>query len=321
MTASIPAAENDGPAPNTAEIISDTRDPPRRSRLARIKSKLKLRRRFTAADLTSFQWTHILFLLNITAITLWSLLLASCTPSLRSIALLTLSYKPSPTPSPSPLQSNPDLVATFLSLTSTPANATVRLRAIAVGFTSTCLHLAPDAWTCGPDLSAVAADLAAGSDPLNLLWVVEQYRTGIAWYGLIIVAMVLTGIATVLLALGILRSEDEAGDASENGSRASSSARSVKRPWSEAFARPIFALMGLAFLVSFISAVWQHMASAATLTLVTALTYDTVEGSVGGTAMAFAWVGALLALSSVLGTLLSIVSRRIIDDYERSRDD
>ncbi|KAK0705584.1 Ca2+ regulator and membrane fusion protein Fig1-domain-containing protein [Lasiosphaeris hirsuta] len=324
MAASVVTVEADGPSPNDVEVISVPPSPPR-SRLARMRSKLRLRGRFTASDLTTFKWTHILFLLNTTAIILWSVLLAGCrTPSLHNLALLTLSYNPAPSPSPSPLQPNPSLSGALLAL-ATPSNAT-RLRAIAVGFTATCAHLPPDAWTCGADLSATTVTLPADSDPLNLLWIAEQYRTGIAWYGLTIIAIALTGIATTLLTLGILWTPDadNRSGSDEGGSRASSGSERrfpTKRPWAEVFARPIFVLMGLAFLVSFISAIWQHMASAATLTLVTALTYDTVEGGVGGAAMALAWVGALLALVSVLGTLLSILSRQMIDEIDTRSND
>ncbi len=60
------------------------------------------------------------------------------------------------------------------------------IREINVGFTSACVKLTTGPWLCGTDLTELVVDLkrTPGSDPLNILWLAENFRTGILWYGL-----------------------------------------------------------------------------------------------------------------------------------------
>lgn len=72
-------------------------------------------------------------------------------------------------------------------------------------------------------------------------------------------------------------------------------------------------LYSLSFLLSFITVLWQHLGSAATYTLVKTLTYDTIDASVGASAMALGWVGVGCSGVTALGLLILILSIRVLD--------
>jgi hypothetical protein len=67
-------------------------------------------------------------------------------------------------------------------------------------------------------------------------------------------------------------------------------------------------LILVAALFSLVAALWQHLSSAATATMVNTLTYGAVSGTVGAGAMALAWVATGVLFVPVIGLLMMIMS-------------
>ena len=67
-------------------------------------------------------------------------------------------------------------------------------------------------------------------------------------------------------------------------------------------------LVAIASGFMFVSMLWQHIASAAAVSMVSTLTYGSVEGHVGAAATTLGWVAVLLQLVSCAGLIIMILS-------------
>jgi hypothetical protein len=73
-----------------------------------------------------------------------------------------------------------------------------------------------------------------------------------------------------------------------------------------------FSINSLAFLLSFITVLWQHLGTATTYALAKALSYDIIDFSVGAGAMALGWVGVGCSGFIVICLLVMIQSNRVM---------
>lgn len=118
------------------------------------------------------------------------------------------------------------------------------------------------------------------------------------------VAIIFTFVGILLLATFPSWHEEEDSDGS---------IREIKPFPSRAVSKTAVGLFALAFLLSFITVLWQHLGSAATYTLVKTLTYDTIDASVGAGAMALGWVGVGCTGVVTIGLLIMLLSIRIMN--------
>lgn len=73
------------------------------------------------------------------------------------------------------------------------------------------------------------------------------------------------------------------------------------------------AASGLAMVFLLVSALWQHVAAAATLSVARSVTHDQLNGSVGAAATALVWLTFGLSVLPFLGLLIMAWSIHILD--------
>ncbi|KAI1379354.1 Ca2+ regulator and membrane fusion protein Fig1-domain-containing protein [Hypoxylon crocopeplum] len=250
---------------------------------------------------------HILMILDVWAIILWSILLAGCSSSngLRNVYLFSISYKAkTATPLTDPLQVNPNIGETFTDALSR-SNSTIQQ--INLSHMGMCIQLISSTWICASNAEDLVSDLkgATQSDPFNLVWAADKFRNESIFYPLIFVAIIFAFISILLLATfpGWYTVED-----SEGGSDTE-----IKPFPSRPVSRAALALSFLAALCSFVSVFWQHIASACASTLFQALTYNTIEVHVGAAAMACGWLGFVIICASTLGLYILVLSVKSLE--------
>jgi hypothetical protein len=75
--------------------------------------------------------------------------------------------------------------------------------------------------------------------------------------------------------------------------------------------------LGFIFIASillFVSVFWQHIGSASSASMARNLAYGTVNGRVGGTAMACGWASVLLCFVVATGLLIMILAVRVLTE-------
>lgn len=133
---------------------------------------------------------------------------------------------------------------------------------------------------------------ATDADPLNLLWAAKQFHDGTIFSGLIFISIIFSCASFLLLTTfpGWILDEDSMG-----------SEREVKLFTSRPVCLVALACTAIAAIFSFISALWQHLSAAATISIVKAFGYGYVNGHVGTIAMVFGWGGIALMAVTMLG--------------------
>lgn len=98
----------------------------------------------------------------------------------------------------------------------------------------------------------------------------------------------------------------------------SGSEREVKPFPSRPVSYAVFYALAIAFAFGFVSALWQHINSSSTASMVETLTYGVVSGHVGPAAMALGWIAVGLIGIAALGMIVMIMSisliRKLTDD-------
>ncbi|KAK4446783.1 Ca2+ regulator and membrane fusion protein Fig1-domain-containing protein [Podospora aff. communis PSN243] len=249
---------------------------------------------------------HVLMIIALSAITLWSILLAGCTSySLKDISLFSLSYRQDAdiAPSGNPLQLNPNVGDTFAGLMRKSSSTIIQQ--VNVGFMAICLKLHAGTWICGTSAQDMVNGLAGGAatDPLNLIYVAETARSRVLFFGLLFVAIIFNFFGIILLATFPGWHKEEDSDGSE---------REVKPFPSRPVSMWALGFFSFALLLSFVTVLWQHLASAAAYTLAKTLTYDTIDASVGAGAMVLGWIGVGCSGVVTLGLLIMVLSIRIL---------
>ncbi|KAK3309263.1 Ca2+ regulator and membrane fusion protein Fig1-domain-containing protein [Chaetomium strumarium] len=223
---------------------------------------------------------HGLELLLVISIILLSILLVGCTTeSMKDIYLLSLSYTGT-----EPTTTDTTIITANVSSCMTLAAASKTLLTVRVGYFGYCI-VDNGVTSCSSDAGSLATLLRQtnSSDPLNMLYMVKSFHD-----------------QTIFSALPYLTRPGTASD--------SDSEREVKPfPW-KAVSWLAWFMTLVATLFSLVAALWQHLSSAATATMVNTLTYGTVSGTVGAGAMAFAWIATGVLFIAVIGLLLMIMS-------------
>ncbi|KAK4232886.1 Ca2+ regulator and membrane fusion protein Fig1-domain-containing protein, partial [Achaetomium macrosporum] len=150
------------------------------------------------------------------------------------------------------------------------------------------------------DALAILIQETNSNDPLNMLYMAKSFHDQTIFSGLIFISIVITVLCLPILSTFHRWQPQTASD--------SESEREVKPfPW-KPVSRAALILTFVAALFSLVAALWQHLSSAATSTMVSTLTYGTVSGTVGAGAMAFAWIATGVLFIAVIGLFLMILS-------------
>lgn len=81
--------------------------------------------------------------------------------------------------------------------------------------------------------------------------------------------------------------------------------------------------LGLAFIASlltFMSVLWQHIASSTASVMSGSLSYGAVDGHIGTTAMVLGWAGVFLSIFILIVLLLVILSLRFLSETFEDTD-
>ncbi|KAJ5728019.1 hypothetical protein N7493_004349 [Penicillium malachiteum] len=165
-------------------------------------------------------------------------------------------------------------------------------------------------WVCSTSASSLAnivklsSSAADGTrDPLNLIYIANSFKEDIVFNGLLFIVVAAAAICFLMLATfpGWHESPDEDGSSVEI------------RPFpSRQVSRAALAAAALGFSFGLMSALWQHINSAAAASMAEKLSYGQITGHVGPAAMAFGWIGVALIGAVSLGLQVMIVSINLI---------
>jgi len=256
------------------------------------------------------EYHHALMGLSAIAIIFFSILLAGCTSSsMSNVYLMSLSYSNSTVPMTSmdPVQVTPNVSNTFANLTS--SNATLQVR---VGYMAMCLQVPSREWTCSKNAETLANvvrgfNLASGgnNDPLNLIWIANNFKEHI-----VIDELIYTSIPLLLFIILILASfpgwhDEEDEDGIE---------RAVKPFPSKILRNIALGLALIASLLTFMSVLWQHIASSTASVMSGSLSYGAVDGHIGTTAIVLGWAGVFLSIFIFIALLLMILNIRFLSE-------
>lgn len=151
------------------------------------------------------------------------------------------------------------------------------------------------------------ADVVHGTkaDPLDLLHAAKHFHDGTIFSGLVFISIIMSSVSFFLLATfpGWHEEVDSVG-----------SDREVKSFPSRSISILALACVTVASVFSVISALWQHLSAAATVSMVKAFGHGYARGHVGTTAMVFGWGGMALLSLTMMGLLLMIISIRVLAD-------
>ncbi|PKX95432.1 Fig1 domain-containing protein [Aspergillus novofumigatus IBT 16806] len=252
-------------------------------------------------------------------ITLLSILLAGCTSSngLSNVYLVSLQYKNASTSSLSPndpVLVNPGIAEKVYSVSH--GNSTIR--EVRAGYMGLCLTLSNGARLCSGSAAALASLVKAegiqgndtgAADPLNLIWIAQNFKEKIVFDGLIFITVVLTFLCFILLATFPGWHEEVGEDGSE---------REVRPFPSWTIMQVVLVLSVLGFMFGLVSIFWQHVNSSAAGTMSESLTYGAIEGHVGTAAMIIGWAAVVclgIVALALLTMILSIqILRKLTDD-------
>ncbi|KAK4097672.1 hypothetical protein N658DRAFT_561616 [Parathielavia hyrcaniae] len=196
---------------------------------------------------------------------------------------------------------NPNVSSAMIELAGNGTALQVR-----VGYFGYCLTVGA-ATFCSTDADSLAALLQGigWSDPLNLLYVAKSFRDNTIFSGLIFICIILGAFCVALLSTFPNEHTEQGFD--------SDSERVVKPFPSRTVSRLALFLVLAASIFALIAALWQHLSSAATSTMVGTLMYGTVSGQTGTGAMALGWVGTALLVVVMIGLLIMILSIRVLE--------
>ncbi|GFF22893.1 hypothetical protein IFM51744_04099 [Aspergillus udagawae] len=254
---------------------------------------------------------HVIMVVCSITIILLSILLAGCTSSngLSNVYLVSLQYRNASTSVPDdPVLVNPGIAEKVYNVSH--GNSTIR--EVRAGYMGLCLTLSNGAQLCSGSASALASMVKAegmqgndtgAADPLNIIWIAQNFKEKIVFDGLIFIAVILTFLCFILLATFPGWHEE----IDENGSE-----REVKPFPSRPVSQAALGLSALGFMFGLVSILWQHINSSAAGTMSESLTYGAIEGHVGTAAMILGWAAVVCLGIVSLALLIMILSIRML---------
>ncbi|KAJ6442165.1 Ca2+ regulator and membrane fusion protein fig1 domain-containing protein [Purpureocillium lavendulum] len=258
---------------------------------------------------------HLRQLLLAAAVVLPSLLLGACTTNLGSfkeIYLLSFSYRGG---SPDNSTSAGELAQLFNGI-----NATSSIREVRTGYLGLCATADSVSWLCASSASGLASDLnsTGHTDPLNLLWVADEFRAQAVTPIFTFMAAILTflvftigmvypvasdtsGVSLKAKLTDFIRVPDFLTPEKKGGKAGSASIWSRIRTSIRKDATSIsLFFMVFATATAFTVAIWQHLAAACSTALADELTFGAIVGRIGSTATAISWLGFVCAAAGMV---------------------
>ncbi|KEZ40374.1 Uncharacterized protein SAPIO_CDS8228 [Scedosporium apiospermum] len=174
---------------------------------------------------------------------------------------------------------------------------------VRVSYFGFCLMLNSSLSACSNDIGALQQSVD-GHDPLNLMWMAKKFHDETIFSGLIFIAIIFA-FACVCLLLVSFPSWHREYDSDD-------SEIEVKPFPSRQIVQASLGIVSIAALLGLISALWQHLSTAATTVMVKTLTYNSVVGHVGTAAMVLGWVGAAIFVVVALGIVLIMMSLKVL---------
>ena len=272
-----------------------------------------------------------------------AILIAGCSSgNLSSVYLLSLEYKDTSSLalSASTIVST-EIAHAVQNVTHSGDEPTLQVRA---GYMGLCIMLNAGEWICSTNAKSLTNIVKLSSratngtrDPLNLIYIANSFKEDIVFDGLLLVLILnlspnnlfkliqLLIISTlelfrfIVIVVAILcfvmlstfpgwhEEVDEAGSTVE------------VRPFpSRLVSQAAMVALAVGFAFGIISALWQHISTAAAASMAEKLSYGQINGHVGPAAMALGWIGVALIGVVALGLLVMILSinliRRLTDD-------
>ncbi|KAJ5152924.1 uncharacterized protein N7482_009402 [Penicillium canariense] len=241
---------------------------------------------------------------------LTALLIAGCSSgNLSNVFLLSLRYKDTS----SLALSDPTIVNTGIAhavqnVTQSGDEPILEVRA---GYMGLCIMLNDGEWICSTSATSLTniVKLSSSStngtrDPLNLIYIANSFKDDIVFDGLLFIVVAVAVFCFVMLSTfpGWHEEVDDGGSAVE-----------VKPFPSRQVSHAALGASAVGFAFGLISALWQHINSAAAASMAEKLSYGQITGHVGPAAMAFGWIGVVLIGVETLGLLVMIMSIKIIE--------
>ncbi|KAF7122253.1 hypothetical protein CNMCM5793_000210 [Aspergillus hiratsukae] len=255
--------------------------------------------------------TTYLVVMNLNNLARLTILLAGCTSSngLSNVYLISLEYRNGSTSIPSdPVLVNPGIADKVYNV----SHANSAIREVRAGYMGLCLTLSNGARLCSGSAAALASMVkaegvqgndTATADPLNLIWIANNFKEKIVFDGLIFIAVVLTFICFILLTTFPGWHEEVDQDGEE---------REVKPFPSPKVSQAALGTSALGFIFGLVSILWQHINSSAAGTMSESLTYGAVEAHVGTAAMILGWAAVVCLGIVALALLVMIMSIRVL---------
>ncbi|EEH37966.2 hypothetical protein PAAG_00887 [Paracoccidioides lutzii Pb01] len=240
-----------------------------------------------------------------------SILVAGCSNSaLANVYLISLSYTGNITSSPlqnaNPARLNPSMPAILANLSS-GINRNATSLEIRTGYLGHCMKQNSGLWICARNAEALANAIrdqkASDADPLNLLYMSKAFKDQMVFSGLIFASIPFVFICFLLLSTFPGWHEKLYSSGSEQ----------EVRPFpSRLVSQLATVLVGLASLLIFVSVFWQHISSAAGVTMGEELNYGAVDGHIGVVSMVLGWGGVIGTALVFLGLIIMLMSISIV---------
>ncbi|KAK4140672.1 Ca2+ regulator and membrane fusion protein Fig1-domain-containing protein, partial [Dichotomopilus funicola] len=232
-----------------------------------------------------------------------AILLAGCTANgLSNFHLLSLSYNASGAlPIIDDTITSPNTSSSIATLLGKGAAFQIR-----VGYFGYCL-LNNGTTFCSTDLPSLASLIrqSNSSDPGNLFYIAKRFHDDTIFSGLILISIIFSAMCFMLLStFPSWHTEEDSDDGSE---------REVKPFPSRVVSDISLLLVLVSSLLALVAALWQHLSTAATSTMIGTLTYGSVSGEVGVGATVLGWVSTGLLCVVTVALLVMVLSIRILN--------
>lgn len=190
-----------------------------------------------------------------------------------------------------------------------------------VGFFGICINPDGGAWLCSNNATALANEISVDQDPLNLIWMANQFKDMIVFPYLMcavslytclsnpltstrIIAIIFAFVCLLLLATFPGWHEEDDSEGSE---------REVK-PFPSRFVSQIsLAIIFVSAIFVLVSVLWQHTASVAASVIAQDFGNGSVKSGIGASAMVMGWFSFALLIVVTIGLLVMILSIRVLN--------
>ncbi|OJD16064.1 hypothetical protein AJ78_03737 [Emergomyces pasteurianus Ep9510] len=194
----------------------------------------------------------------------------------------------------------------FANLTTGTRNSATSLE-IRTGYFGHCMKQNTGLWVCArnaePLANVIKDQKMPNIDPLNLVYMSGTFKDKMIFSGLIFASIPFLFVCFLLLATFPTWSD---------GVDSGSSEGQVKAFPSRMVSRIATILVGLASLLSLVSVFWQHISTAASVTMHEELYYGVVKGHIGVVAMVLGWGSVSAAFLATIGLIVMIVSIAVL---------